>query len=101
MKRCEYFRMKLELFPQDIIDEYNLTSKVDHNGNVHCKIQQGMYGQSQAGIIAQELLKTMGNPKQASLHRNFLKHNSRWQATCRANYHWATGSRNGDPSASY
>jgi hypothetical protein len=38
MKRYKYFRMKLELFPQDIIDEYNLTSKVDHNGNVHCKV---------------------------------------------------------------
>ncbi len=49
--------MKLDLFPQDIIDEYNLTSKVDHNGNVHCKVRQGMYGLPQAGIIAQELLE--------------------------------------------
>ncbi len=39
MKRYKYFCMKLDLFPQDIIDEYNLTSKVDHNGNVHCKVQ--------------------------------------------------------------
>jgi hypothetical protein len=39
MKRYEYFCMKLDLFPQDIIDEYNLTSKVDHNGNVHCKVR--------------------------------------------------------------
>ena len=31
MKRYEYVRMKLELFPQDIIDKYNLTNKVDHN----------------------------------------------------------------------
>jgi hypothetical protein len=38
MKRYEYFCMKLNLFPQDIIDEYNLTSKVDHNRNVHCKV---------------------------------------------------------------
>jgi hypothetical protein len=38
MKRYKYFR-KLELFPQDIIDEYDLTSKVDHNRNVHCKVQ--------------------------------------------------------------
>ncbi len=53
----EYFCMKLDLFPQDIIDEYNLTSKVDHNGNVHCKVRRGMYGLPQAGIIAQELLE--------------------------------------------
>jgi hypothetical protein len=38
IKRYEYFCMKLDLFPQDIINEYNLTSKVDHNGNVHCKV---------------------------------------------------------------
>jgi hypothetical protein len=57
MKRYEYFCMKLDLFPQDIINEYNLTSKVDHNGNVHCKVRRGMYGLPQAGIIAQELLE--------------------------------------------
>jgi hypothetical protein len=44
IKRYKYFRMKLELFPQDIIKEYSLTSKVNHNGNVHCEVQRGMYG---------------------------------------------------------
>ena len=57
MKRYEYFRMKLDLFPQDIIDEYDLTNKVDQNGNVHCKVQRGMYGLPQAGIIAHEILE--------------------------------------------
>ena len=52
MKRYEYFHMKLDLFPQDIIDEYDLTSKVDQNGNVHCEVRRGMYGLPQAGIIA-------------------------------------------------
>ncbi len=56
MTRYEYFRMKLNLFPQDIIDEYDLTNKVDQNGNVHYEVQRGMYGLPQAGIIAQELL---------------------------------------------
>ncbi len=55
MKRYEYFCMKLELFPQDIIEEYDLTSKVNHNRNVHCEVQPGMYGLPQAGIIAQEI----------------------------------------------
>ncbi len=37
MKRYKYFRMKLELFPQDIIDECNLTSK--DNGNMPCEVR--------------------------------------------------------------
>jgi hypothetical protein len=57
MKCYEYFRTKLELFPLDIIDKYDLTNKVDHSGKVHCKVRQGMYGLPQAGIIAQELLE--------------------------------------------
>jgi hypothetical protein len=56
MDRFEYFRMKLELFPQDIIEEYKLHDKVDADGNVFCKVRQGMYGLPQAGIIAQDLL---------------------------------------------
>jgi hypothetical protein len=57
MKRYEYFQMKLELFPQDIIEEYDLANMVDHNGNVHCEVRRGMYGLPQAGIIVQELLE--------------------------------------------
>ncbi len=56
MDHFEYFQMKLELFPQDTIKEYKLRDKVDADGNVFCKIQQGMYGLPQAGIIAQDLL---------------------------------------------
>ena len=55
VKRYEYFPMKIELFPEDIIQEYDLRNKVDAMGNVHCKVQRGMYGLPQAGIIAQEL----------------------------------------------
>jgi hypothetical protein len=77
MKRYKYFHMKLKLFPQDIIDEYNLTSKVDHNGNVHCKVQRGMYGLPKAGIIAQELLETrlkMAGYMQSKLTLGYWKH---------------------------
>ena len=56
MKRYEYLRMKLELFPQDVIDLYNLNNKVNHKENVHCEVRRVMYGLPQAGIIAQELL---------------------------------------------
>ena len=34
MARFEYFRMKVDLFPQDIIKEYGLSNKVDTDGNV-------------------------------------------------------------------
>jgi hypothetical protein len=37
MKRYEYFRMKIELFPQDIINQYDLTSKVDLKVNSPAK----------------------------------------------------------------
>ncbi len=57
MKHYEYFRMKIELFPQDIIYQHDLKKKVDYNGNVHCKVRHGMYSLPQAGIIVQELLE--------------------------------------------
>ncbi len=56
MECYKYFRMKLVLFPQDIINEYGLRDKADADGNVFCEVQCGMYGLPQAGIIAQDLL---------------------------------------------
>ena len=38
MSCYEYFHMKLELFPEDIIEEYGLRDKVDAKGNVHCEV---------------------------------------------------------------
>ena len=38
----EYFCMKLELFPEDIIKEYGLQDKVDSDGNVFCEVRCGM-----------------------------------------------------------
>ena len=57
MERYKYFSMKLEFFPEDIIEEYGLWDKVDSKGNIHCKVRRGMYGLPQAGIIAQDLLE--------------------------------------------
>jgi hypothetical protein len=37
MDQYEYFRMKLELFTQDFINEYGLRDKADSDGNVFCK----------------------------------------------------------------
>jgi hypothetical protein len=57
MSCYEYFRMKLELISQDVINEYKLHEQVDPNGNVYWEVRQRMYGLPQAGIIAQELLE--------------------------------------------
>ena len=38
MDHYEYFRMNIELFPQDIIDKYGLCDKVDVDGNVFCEV---------------------------------------------------------------
>jgi hypothetical protein len=56
MEQYEYFRVKLELFPPNIIEEYGLRNKVDADGNVFCEVHRGMYSLLQAGIIAQDLL---------------------------------------------
>ena len=42
MTRKEYFRMKLDLFPADIIKEYKLRDVVDPDGNVYCEVTRGM-----------------------------------------------------------
>jgi hypothetical protein len=39
MSQYKYFRMKLELFPQDVINEYGLQNKVDIDSNVFCKVK--------------------------------------------------------------
>jgi hypothetical protein len=69
--------MKLELFPEDIVQEYDLKNKVDANGYVHCKVHRGMYGLPQAGIIAQELLDeqlAVAGYKQSKVTPGYWKH---------------------------
>ena len=50
-------RMKLELFPDDVIEEYNLRGKVEPNGYVYIEVRKSMYGLPQAGLLAQKLLE--------------------------------------------
>ncbi len=38
MEQYKYFRMKLDLFPEDVINKYILHNKAIINGNVHCKV---------------------------------------------------------------
>jgi hypothetical protein len=43
-------RMPLDLFPDNIVNHYNLRRKAK-NGFVYMEIQKGMYGLPQAGIL--------------------------------------------------
>jgi hypothetical protein len=43
--------------PDDVIKHYHFTYLATPDGCVYCKIQMGMYGLPQAGIIAQQLLE--------------------------------------------
>jgi hypothetical protein len=52
MEQHEYFRMKMDIIPEDIIKEYNLRDIVNSNGYIHCEVKQGMYGLPQAGLLA-------------------------------------------------
>jgi hypothetical protein len=38
MDQPKYFRMKLELFPQEIMKQYGLDSKADKKGYMFCKV---------------------------------------------------------------
>jgi hypothetical protein len=49
-------QLKLSDMPGGVIEQYKLLDITTLDGYVYCEIQQGMYGLSQAGIVAQELL---------------------------------------------
>jgi hypothetical protein len=53
----EYMQMKLSDPPQEFVDLYNLTKIAEDNGNVYIKVQKGMYGLPQKGILAHRLLE--------------------------------------------
>ena len=77
MERKEYFRIKMDLFPEDVIEEYNLRNQVDDKGYVFCEVQRGMYGLPQAGILAQEQLVTRLNKAgytQSKITPEFWRH---------------------------
>jgi len=53
----EFMHMKLAELPKDFAQIYKLHDLVNANGFVSIKIQKGMHGLHQAGILTQELLK--------------------------------------------
>ena len=50
----EFMRIPFRIIPQGIIDIYNLATLVDNQGWIYMRIQKGMYGLKQAGIIANQ-----------------------------------------------
>ena len=50
MTYFQYIRVKREIIPQEVMDEYNFTIETD--GHVYFEIRRGMYGLKEAGIIA-------------------------------------------------
>ena len=56
MDRYEYMRMKLDMFPDHVIEEYDLRDKVKPNGYVYIRVRKGIDGLPQAVLSAQKLL---------------------------------------------
>jgi hypothetical protein len=57
MEQPEYMQMKLSNLLKEFVDLYNLTKIAEDNGNVYIKVQKGMYGLPQAGILVHRLLE--------------------------------------------
>jgi hypothetical protein len=55
MERYEYMRVPINMIPQAIIDQYNLTPLI-HNSFIYVEIRRGMYGLPQAGRLANNQL---------------------------------------------
>ena len=51
--------MELDIFPSDIVKQYNLKELVCKYGYVYMEVIKGMYGLPQTGLLAQKLLGTM------------------------------------------
>ena len=56
MTRYEYLKLKLCNIPNEIIKPYNLREKATPDGSVYVEIRKGVYGLTQAGLLANELL---------------------------------------------
>ncbi|KAL7474432.1 hypothetical protein ACHAW6_000402, partial [Cyclotella cf. meneghiniana] len=57
MEGPEFMRLKLDLLPPEIVDAYSLATKAV-DGWVYMRIEKGMYGLPQAGVLANKLLSS-------------------------------------------
>ncbi|KAL7485624.1 hypothetical protein ACHAW6_011216 [Cyclotella cf. meneghiniana] len=82
MECPDFMRLKLSDIPNNIIDLYKLRD-IAHDGVVFVRIQKGMYGLPQAGIIAQQLLEQRlqaNGYHQSKINPIFWKHD--WRPIC-------------------
>jgi hypothetical protein len=82
MERPEFMRLKLADIPDNIIELYKLRD-IAHDGYVFVRIQKGMYGLPQAGIIAQQLLEQRlqaNGYHQSKINPGFWTHD--WRPIC-------------------
>jgi hypothetical protein len=73
-------RLNLSDLPSDVIEHYKLNEIATPDGYIYCKIQKGMYGLPQVGIISQNLLAHGLKPhgySQSKTTSGLWKHNSR------------------------
>ena len=80
MDRPEFMRMKISDLPAEFVQAYNLDKLADHNGNVYIKVQKGMYGLPQAGILAHRLLEQRLNEhgyEQSAICPGLWRHKTR------------------------
>ena len=75
--------MKLEFFPDEVIQEYNLCEKVEPEKYVYTEIRKGMYGLPRAGLLVQELLAELPKKhgyKKSKITPGLWTHN--WRPIC-------------------
>ena len=61
LDRYEYMKMPTSIIPAKIMDIYKLHDKI-HNNFIYMRIERGMYGLPQAGILANKLLRQRLEP---------------------------------------
>jgi hypothetical protein len=80
MDRPEYMHMKISNLPPNFVKAYNLIDLATNDSTIYVKIQKGMYGLPQAGILAQNLLEKCLNQHgyhQSKVSLGLWKHD--WQ----------------------
>ena len=80
MERPEFMRLKITDLPPEFVALYNLINIADQNGMVYMRIQKGMYGLPQAGILAHQLLEQRLNEhgyRQSQITPGLWKHDVR------------------------
>ena len=52
LQEYQYMRFNINMVPQEVIDHYNLQSKVTDNGWLYCEIRKAICGLKESGKLA-------------------------------------------------